>query len=432
MAGLPKLSLVEGPFEELALELAVYLDGMKGESSTLAADITPLLAEPEKEGRPQETDKDAVLKKLVTNSSVLNNAAEKELQAAYNLLIHLVSQSEDPETYLPPICKYLTQPITSSPANGTGIALGILGTIFNTIQPDDETRYYVLLAIVDLIKKSGNYDTLAPQLKSLDEWMAEWELSPQEQRKLYLAISETAAACKNAESSYTYLLKALRTIQEDSASKEAHDLSVKALKAALQNDKQFDFQDLISLDSVQALRKSDQTWSEILEVFSAENFDDFSDFKENNSSFLADNNLDEDSLDRKMRLLTLASLSAQASQSRTLPYGQIAKGLDVPTDDVEMWVIDCIRSGLVEGKLSQQKQEFLIHRSTYRVFGDNQWREVASRLENWRSSLTNVLAVIRSQKEEFIREKEAELNAPQNGQGYRPNMRQRNAPIEVE
>lgn len=434
MAGLPNLSLVEGAFEELALELAVYLDGMKGESSTLATDITPLLADAEKEGRPQETDKDAVLKKLVTNSAILNTAAEKELQAAYNLLIHLVSQSEDPETYLPPICKFLTQPITSSPANGTGIALGILGTIFNTIQPDDETRYYVLLAIVDLIRKSGNYDTLSPQLKSLDSWIEQWELEAAEQRKLYLAISETAAACKNAESSYTYLLKALKTIQSDAASKEAHDLSLKALKAALQNDKQFDFQDLTSLDSVQALRKSDQTWSEILEIFNAENFEDFSDFKENNSSFISDNNLDEDALDRKIRLLTLASLSAQASQSRTLPYAQIAKALNVPSDDVEMWVIDCIRSGLVEGKLSQQKQEFLIHRSTYRVFGDNQWREVASRLENWRSSLTNVLAVIRAQKEEFQREKEAEANAPQNGQGYRSNMRQsqRNAPIEVE
>lgn len=432
MPGLPKLSLVEGSFEELALELAVYIDGMKGESSTIAADITPLLKDPEQEGRPQESNKDAVLKKLVTSSSVLNNAAERELQAAYNLLIHLVSLSDDPETYLPPICKNLTQPIPSSPANGTGIALGILGSIFNTIDPDDETRYYVLLAIVDMIKKSGNYDTLSPQLKSLDAWIAEWELNGAEQRKLYLAISETATACKNTEASYTYLLKALRTVQDDASGKEAHDLSLKALKAALQNDKQFDFQDLTSLDSIQALRKSDQAWSEILEVFSAENFEDFSDFKENNSSFIVDNNLNEDALDRKMRLLTLASLSAQASQSRTLPYAQIAKSLNVPSEDVEMWVIDCIRSGLVEGKLSQQKQEFLIHRSTYRVFGENQWREVASRLENWRSSLTNVLSVIRTQKEDFIREKEAELNAPQNGQGYRPNMRQRNAPVEVE
>jgi len=99
-----------------------------------------------------------------------------------------------------------------------------------------------------------------------------------------------------------------------------------------------------------------------------------------------------------------------------------------------MWVIDSIRSGLVEGKLSQQRQEFLIHRSTYRVFGENQWREVASRLETWRSSLVNVLAVIRSQKEEFIREKEAELNGTnmQSGRGYRPDRPHRNASQAVE
>ena len=133
-----------------------------------------------------------------------------------------------------------------------------------------------------------------------------------------------------------------------------------------------------------------------------------------------------------MRLLTLASLSAQSAQSRTIPYAQIAKALDIPAGNVEMWVIDCIRSGLVEGKLSQQKQEFLIHRSTYRVFGDNQWREVANRLETWRASLTNVLQVIRSQKEEYIRDKENELNSNANGGGYRPSYRQRNAPVEVE
>jgi translation initiation factor 3 subunit M len=95
-----------------------------------------------------------------------------------------------------------------------------------------------------------------------------------------------------------------------------------------------------------------------------------------------------------------------------------------------MWVIDSIRSGLVEGKLSQQKQEFLVHRSTYRVFGDNQWREVASRLETWRSSLTNVLAVIRQQKEDYAREKELEQSgqgAPSGGQGgFRGYNRQRN------
>ena len=435
MPGVPKLSLVEGAFDELATELATYLDTLKGEGSTVAADITPFLADPEQaeEENKKETDKDAVLKKLVTASSVLNNAPERELQAAYNLLIHLISQSEDPDTYLPPVCKYLTSPMNTSSHNGTGIALGILGTLFNTIQPDDETRYHVLLAIVDLIKGSGNFETLQPQLKNLDSWIEEWELEPAQSRKLYLAISQAAAATNESQESYTYLVKALRTLQDSPSTSEARDLSLRALKMALQHEKHFDFQDLTALDSIQALRKSDETWGELLEIFSDQVYDDLQEFKEVNDSFISDNGLDEDVLDRKMRLLTLASLAAQSADTRTLPYSRISKSLIIPSEDIEMWVIDCIRSGLVEGKLSQQKQEFLIHRCTHRTFGEKQWREVASRLETWKSSLVNVLAVIRQQKEEFAKEKEAELAGPEarGGQGYRPDRRQRNF-IEVE
>lgn len=426
MPGLPKLSLVEGPFEELASELATYLDNLKGDGSSLTSDITPLLANPNPEAetaapdRPKETNKDAVLKKLVTASAALNGAPERELQAAYNLLVHLISQAEDPDTYLPPVCRNLSQPITSSPHNGTGIALGILGTLFNTIQPDDETRYHVLLAIVEVIKSSGNYETLQPQLRELERWVQDWELDAEDARSLYLAISGAATAAGQGEDSYVYLLKALRTIQDDASSAQARELSVKALRTALANERHFDFQDLTALDSIQALRKSDETWFELLELFNAENYDDLQDFKESNASFLSDNKLDEDVLDRKMRLLTLASLAAQASQSRTLPYATIAKALNIPSEDVEVWVIDSIRSGLVEGKLSQQKQEFLIHRSTYRVFGENQWREVASRLETWKGSLRNVLVVIRQQKEEFVREKEAEIQAQAAGRDQNP------------
>lgn len=436
MPGMPKLSLVEGSFEELATELATYLDTLKGDGSTVAAEVQPLLADPEQPEQSKATDKDAVLKKLVTASSVLNAAPERELQAAYNLLIHLISQAQDPNKFLPPICKYLSQPITSSPQNGSGIALGVLGSLFNTIPPEDETRYHVLLAIVELIKNSKNYDTLQPQLKNLDVWVKQWESEPEETRTLYLSIADAAAAANEPEDSYTYLLKALRTLQSAPSSQEARDVSVRALKVALQSEKHFDFEDLTALDSVQSLRKTDQVWSEVLELFSAEVYDDLQDFKESNPTFCSENGLDEDALDRKMRLLTIASLSAQAAHTRTLPYSTIAKALAIPTEDVEVWIIDSIRSGLVEGKLSQQKQEFLIHRSTYRVFGENQWREVASRLETWKTSLINVLGVIRSQKEEFVKEKEAQLNGPpataRDGFGYRPDRRQRNVGLSLD
>lgn len=261
-------------------------------------------------------------------------------------------------------------------------------------------------------------------------------------RKLYLAVADAAAAANESEQSYTYLLKALRTAQSEATSPETRELSIRALKLALLNAKHFDFQDLTALESIQALRKSDATWFELLELFTSENYDDFQDFKEGTPAFLSEQSLDEEVLDKKMRLLTLASLAAQASSSRTLPYAHIAKALQISGEEVEMWVIDSIRSGLVEGKLSQQKGEFLVHRSTYRVFGDNQWREVASRLETWKGSLNNILSVIRAQKEEFTREKETELSgqgAPQQGGGRVwgqkriPERREQPAPaVEVE
>lgn len=71
-----------------------------------------------------------------------------------------------------------------------------------------------------------------------------------------------------------------------------------------------------------------------------------------------------------------------------------------------MWVIDVIRAGLVEGKLSQLNQTFLIHRSTYRAFGERQWKEVADRLDGWKSSLEGILEVLRAAREQHQHQQE--------------------------
>lgn len=73
MAGHVNTLLIEGTFEELCDELAVYLDGLHstaGQQTTIQSDIKPLL---------QSEDKEKVVDILVKASSVLNNAPEKGL-----------------------------------------------------------------------------------------------------------------------------------------------------------------------------------------------------------------------------------------------------------------------------------------------------------------------------------------------------------------
>jgi len=105
----------------------------------------------------------------------------------------------------------------------------------------------------------------------------------------------------------------------------------------------------------------------------------------------------------------MASLAA-STNSKELEYKKIAKALQIPAEDVEMWVIDVIRAGLIEGKLSQQKQMFLVHRTTYRVFGEKQWREVATRLDQWKESLRAVKEVISGERQAAEMQKEREMH----------------------
>lgn len=72
MAGPTNTLLIEGTFEELVDEIAVYIDNLKkaqgDENSSIQSECGPLL---------QEGKKEDVLKKIVTGSIALNSAPEK-------------------------------------------------------------------------------------------------------------------------------------------------------------------------------------------------------------------------------------------------------------------------------------------------------------------------------------------------------------------
>lgn len=175
MAPVMQQVFIDGSFVDLAQELAEYLQ--------IGPEVQPLL---------EGNQKDEALKKLVTASISLNSSPEKEFTAAYNLLVYLCVQSPNVNMYLPKICDNLSRPITSSPLNGPGLALNVLSTIFNLLQPDNDNRFHVFQAVLKLIKTSGNYEMLRPQLKKLDTWIAEWEIKEEDQRKLFEMVAEVA------------------------------------------------------------------------------------------------------------------------------------------------------------------------------------------------------------------------------------------------
>ncbi|KAF7564086.1 hypothetical protein G7046_g16 [Stylonectria norvegica] len=394
--GQPQLIFVDGAFEDLAAEMADYLK---------SEDAKALL------GSEKQAPKEEVLAKLVAASNALNTVPEKEYTAASNLMIHLVLQSSDPKKYLPTLCSTFAKPLLNSPIHGTGLSLNALTTVFNLLDPADPIRARVFMEILKFLRAHTMFENLRQYVDKLPEWLELWGTDEDYQRQIYVEVAEVALEAGEESQSYEYILKALRTFdgddKEEITSEDAERLSLRAVKAAILSPSYFLFQDLRAIPSVQALSDSHPVYSQLLDIFAEQDLEDYTDFTEEHEGWLEKEKMDEEKLYRKMRLLTFASLAA-STPSREIEYTKITKALQIPQEEIEVWAIDVIRAGLVEGKLSQKRQVFLVHKVTYRVFGQKQYQELATRVDHWRSTLQNVLSVLRQEQSNAKAQKDRE------------------------
>lgn len=178
----PQLLFVDGSFPELAQEMADYIQ--------VGDQVKPLL---------EREQNEEALQTIVKASQYLNSVPEKEFTGAYNLLIHLVLQSQDPKKYLPTVCGNLLKPITSSPNHGFTLAANALSTVFNLLDKTNPLRYNVFLQIVRFIRQHGQFDLLKPRLHNLEGWFQTWDTDEEDQRRLYVEVSEVAAEAGDDE-----------------------------------------------------------------------------------------------------------------------------------------------------------------------------------------------------------------------------------------
>ncbi len=73
-----------------------------------------------------------------------------------------------------------------------------------------------------------------------------------------------------------------------------------------------------------------------------------------------------------------------------------------------MWAIDIVRAKLVEGRLSQQQKVFLVHRTTYRVFTQKQWRELGNRVDQYKTIVDRLIGVLRKSQADVENQRERE------------------------
>ncbi|ODQ68376.1 hypothetical protein NADFUDRAFT_81358 [Nadsonia fulvescens var. elongata DSM 6958] len=396
----PTYMVVDGTLGDLVEEFSALIDKLspatEGEQSftEYAAQII---------NSNDESKLEQAFLAIAKKSSTLSEASEKEYEPSYNLVFHILSFSSNLVDILPIVLENITK--MPSYASAPVTTLAVLSNLFNILPASSPLRYSVFSKMLSIAESTDNIQLLVPYLENLSQWTAEWRLSEEDKQDLHIKVAKLLTSI-DEESSYKCLFEAVSTSQSST-----FPLTTKLVQTAITANFVFDFNSLLVLPAVSDLKLTEQILYELLVIVSNGDLAAYKQFIETNADFLPENNMDGEAILKKVKLLTLASIASKAT-TPALKYTTIAESLEVPVDEVEVWVIDAIRAGLIEGRLSQISEILEIHRaSAIGVFGVEQWKTVDAKLENWKTNLKDILDVVRNARENAKKEKVAHVKA---------------------
>ncbi|KAK0461800.1 uncharacterized protein EV420DRAFT_129738 [Desarmillaria tabescens] len=385
----------EGTFEEQIQELVFYIVRNQEEER-------PVLLRPFQDAFKTENAQKPLAEDLERRQNIfamvmaevkgLGDGSDKEIEGFFNLLFsHIFSlySYESPMTR-----EYVIQllgTVTSAPAQQTAIKYRILSNLFNTLLRTSPLRYLVYNSLLDTALSTDGVEVLQLSRAEVEKWLSEWDISPEEKSTFLKSIVDAYAKSGQPTTSYEYSLSYVRSLPATSDVAKAAALDV--IATALRLPFTFDFDPLFKLDAVVAAKGHDLF--SLLQVFLSGGLSEFKTWQQTHPGVLEKFDLEVTQLERKIRLLTLASLGFQ-KVGQNVPYSKIAETLQVDVSEVEKWVIDVIRAGLLSGKLSQTTQSLHIMRSTARTFEREQWEVLEKRMLAWKAGLAGVLEVVAS------------------------------------
>ncbi|KAI0638546.1 PCI-domain-containing protein [Trametes polyzona] len=398
----------EGTFEEQILELVNYLARSVSEDGR-AAFIQPFqdaVTTPEGQ-KPIDDDEDrkrSVLSTVVEQVKGLGEGTDKEIEGFFNLLFsHFLTlqplDSPERRSRLDGLLKAIV-----SSSGHTSTKLRILSNLFNAIPRRSALRLSVYQTLLEFASANDELEYLGISQTEVDRWLSEWDVSAEEKSGFLKLLVHAFTKAGNPAAAYQYQISYVRSLPPSSPVAQA--AAIDAVASALRLPSYFDFDSLFRLDAVVAAK--DHELFSLLQIFLNDGLAQYKAWVDSHPDALSKYDLDGSQLERKIRLLTLATLGFQ-NMGRDVPYSAIASALQIEQSQVESWVIDVIRAGLLSGKLSQTAQTLHVTRATARSFEREQWELLEKRLQSWKAGLASVLEVVSASR------KKAGGDSPANG-----------------
>ena len=315
---------------------------------------------------------------------------EKDVESIFNMISRLLFTQKNEG--LIGLVRRLSAVLASEGVTGHEITrMKVLGNLFNNLPRQSPSRFDAYINLLALAGRAGKVSAVIGQFDKIGNWIEEWQISKEQVRVLYRKVHAVLFAAGKSKESSIYLVKLLETYDGEAAEAltevkaDARQLVVQCLK----DPETFALEGPSSLHAMKVFGAGDPERS-LLDTFNAGNFDSFTKWQAANPSVLSGLGIEDADLTRKVRLRTLQFLCAE---HKVVDYSMVANKLNVPVEDVELWIIDVIRAGLVEAKIDQVNAKVYINRASQATFDVASWTELKSQLNTWQRNIHQVQRV---------------------------------------
>ncbi|KAL3844591.1 hypothetical protein ACJIZ3_001994 [Penstemon smallii] len=336
---------------------------------------------------------------MLTSADVIfSKASEKDLECVYTVICNLVKRPESLDQ-VHEIAELIATKVTQQPNDKPALRLKILFNLYNLLE-NPYSQFYVYMKALNLAISGKVTEHVLLSLKKIDNLLKEWNLGIKDQRDLFLAVANILKENKgSAKDSFNFLVKYLETFSGEDASTmtEAKEEAVRTIIEFVKSPDMFQG-DLLDMPAIAQLEK-DAEYAlvyQLLKLFLTQKLDAYLDFHSTNATFLKSHGLVHEDCVTKMRLISLVDLVT--NESGQIPYSLIKDTLQIEDNEVESWVVKAITAKLMDCRIDQMNQVVIVSRCSDRIFGNNQWQALRTKLANWRVNIANVINTIQANK----------------------------------
>ncbi|KAG7884311.1 hypothetical protein KL938_002183 [Ogataea parapolymorpha] len=342
----------------------------------------------------EQENKQELLAKVLESSRELAKLSDKVFEPTFNLLLHLidilrseldVSLEQQLSTILPEIQKVVVVPddVLSKDRSSIRVSslVSVLSNLFNFVPPQSQLRVQVLKDILSIVSKHSLLNVAGPLAQHLKVWLTDCNASSEDIKSIYMQVIELLFKDQNDAQAVTLFKELIQLGGSSLSTSEYSQFFIHTLNSTVYiNLNSIDFEPL----------QQDPVLYNLLSIYKDSNLEDFATLSKDLSSY----NINIDNLTNKLKLVAVTRI---ASKKNHLSYAEISDELHIALDQVEEFLIKCIKSGLIAGRLDQNKEQFYIHKvSKLNSTSKEDWEFISSRLAGWTSQIAKLQTAIES------------------------------------